>query len=280
MRAVLLVATLFLSFATVSVINHFTQKPGCHGRPRTTFEFVLLDRIVWPHMSECYKEFPLEVRRAVSRKDARDFDANNNNVMYVFARKMNKRLGEDRAHALYVAMAKTVFRVRARRVLYEILHDVTKVCFAPFFQTAEVYNANCHKTAPCINPYCYNPRCFMTNTKWLTWTANAIPLHLFVVLLVLFLYKALRQPNSRAAMHGALPVLLVYFGFSLTLALFYGLGDGAHPNSRYSIIVDCSWCMLVLVMVAAVAAGGMLAGDSKDCAHAGSMKDHEQDSLP
>ena len=265
MRSVVLVATLFMSFAAVMTVNRFTQKPGCRNRPRTTFAFVLLDRVVWPHMSECYMEFPPEVRSVVSRKDAENFDANNNNVMYVFARNMNRRLGEDRAHELYKIMAKTIFRVRTKRVLYEISHDIAKVCLSPFFQTAEVYNVNCHKGHPCINPYCYNPRCFMTNTKWLTWAANAIPLHLFVVLLLWFLFKALRHPDSRTAMRGALPVLLTYFGFSLTLALFYSIGDGAHPNSRYSIIVDCSWCMLALVSIAMVGSNGRLPREVHGC---------------
>lgn len=275
LKAGVLVVTLCLSFAAVMTVNRFTQKPGCHNRPRTTLEFVLLDRIVWPHMSECYMEFPPEVKRVVSLKDAANFDANNNNVMYVFARKMNRRVGEARAHELYKTMAGTVFRVRTGSVLCEIANDVIKTCFAPFFQTAEVYNANCHKGRPCINPYCYNPRCFMTNTKWLTWAANAIPLHFFVLSFFALLVVVLRRPHLRRALRGALPALTMYFGFSLLLALFYGLGDGAHPNSRYSIIVDGSWCLLNLVMVAVVFAGRS-SGDANDRADGNPLDAREQ----
>ena len=243
-------ATLALSFTVVMVANRFTQKPGCHNRPRTTLEFVLLDRVVWPHMTECYDDFPQEVRNIVTVADAKNFDANNNNVMYVFAKKMNQQFGEARAHEIYRIMAETVFRTHTRKIICEMTHDVIKVLLAPFFQLAEVYNINCHKDSPCINPYCYNPRCFMQNTHDLTWAVNAIPLHLFALAFAFFLVRTVRRADLRKSFAKTVPVVATFFGFSLLLAIFYSLGDGAHPNSRYSIIVDTTWVLLVLLMAA------------------------------
>lgn len=248
MAALKFAATLALSFAVVMVANRLTQKPGSHNRPRTTFEFVLLDRVVWPHMTECYAEFPQEVRDVVTLDDAKNFDANNNNVMYTFAKKMNRGIGERRAHELYRIMAETVFKTRTREVVCEISHDIAKVFLAPFFQLAEVYNVNCHKDRPCINPYCYNPRSFMRNTRDLTWALNAIPLHLFAIAFIIFIVRTLRSAALRKSFAETLPVVASFFGFSLLLAIFYSLGDGAHPNSRYSIIVDTSWALLLLIL--------------------------------
>lgn len=244
LRALAVVA---LSALAVAGVNRATQKPGCHGRPRTTFSFVLLDRIVWPHMRECYYDFPLEVRQVVSIADSKKFDANNNNVMYVFAKKMNAAIGEEKAHQLYRTMAKTVFRARTKRVVGEIAHDIAKGFFAPFFQLADVYNLSCHANGECLNPYCYNPRCFATHTQRLTWFHNAWSLHLFALsfaaAVVLAVWRPVRIPRKGMAF------LLVFFGFSATLVSFYGLGDGAHPNSRYSIIVDTSWCFALFFLL-------------------------------
>ena len=113
------------------------------------------------------------------------------------------------------------------------------MCFAPFFQLADVYHRSCHVAGPCIEPYCYNPRCFGTHTPWLARLANAVPLHLFAVLFLAAAVRAIRRRSSVRPSSLLFPA--VFFGFSLLLALFYSLGDGAHPNSRYSIIVDVSW---------------------------------------
>lgn len=249
--ALCLAATILAAFATVMAVNRLTQKSGRYERPRTTFEFILLDRIVWPHMTECYNLFPASVREVVTLDDAKNFDANNNNVMYKFAKKMNGLIGEQRAHELYRTMAETVFRARTKRVVYEIAHDVAKAFLSPFFQVAEVYNIDCHRNSPCINPFCYNPRCFMQATKPLTWALNAIPLHLFAFAFAFFLVKAIFRRRLGAAARRAAPALWAYFGFSALLALFYCLGDGAHPNSRYLIIIDSSWVVALLVLFSA-----------------------------
>ena len=81
----------------------------------------------------------------------------------------------------------------------------------------------------------------------MTWTVNALSLHLFAIVFLVSAVRAVlrKERDSR----GGVPFLAVFFGFSLLLALFYSLGDGAHPNSRYSIIVDVSW-LLAFVFLA------------------------------
>ena len=241
-------ATLACAFAAVATVNRLTQQPGLYGRPRTTLDFVLLDRIVWPHMTECYDSFPAEVKRLVSRDDARNFDENNNNVMYVFAPKLEKRVGEERAHELYRTMAGAVFRARPGEVLGGIAHDVAKVMFAPFCQLAGIYDTRCHEGRRCINPYCYNPRCFEGPARNLARAANAIPLHLFAAAFLFAIAALVKSGGARRRLAASAPALAVFFGFSLALAIFYSLGDGALPNSRYSTIVDVSWVLALLAL--------------------------------
>ena len=88
----------------------------------------------------------------------------------------------------------------------------------------------------------------MRNTRDLTWALNAIPLHLFAIAFIIFIVRTLRSAALRKSFAETLPVVASFFGFSLLLAIFYSLGDGAHPNSRYSIIVDTSWALLLLIL--------------------------------
>ncbi len=249
-RCLSVISALAVSFAAVLSINYGYQVPGRHGRPKTDLSFVLLDRVVWPHMRECYYDFPLDVRQVVSIYESKKFDAHNNNVMYHFAPMMEEKVGRKRAEELYRIMAKTVFRVRTKRILWEVSHDVVKTCLAPFFQATEVYYVSCHGNGRrCIEPYCYNPRCMAKRTPLLTRILNAGGAHLFVVLFLGAVAWHLRANSLRFTLRRALPPLFVFFGFSMTIALFYGLGDGAHPNSRYSIPVDFAWVVALLLLL-------------------------------
>ena len=208
-------------------------------------------------MRECYYDFPLEVRQVVSLYESKKFDAHNNNVMYHFAPMMEYKVGRERAEELYRIMAKTVFRVRTKRILYEIGHDVAKTCLAPFFQAEEVYDRACPRLAGgrCIEPYCYNPRAMSRKTPLLTRALNAGGLHIFLLLFLGAVAWRIRTASLLPAIRTAGPVLLAFFGFSLALALFYGLGDGAHPNSRYSIPVDFAWVLALLLLLSVRPAG-------------------------
>ncbi len=87
-------------------INHHTQTPGLNGRIQTNADFILLDRIVWPHMEENYDSFPDEIKSILTKKDARVFDEHNNNVMYQMAPLVEGAVGSDRAGEVYRTMAR------------------------------------------------------------------------------------------------------------------------------------------------------------------------------
>ena len=59
--------------------------PGNYNRIPTTFGFVLLDRVVWPNMTQNYNDFSDEIKSLITEDDAREFDRHNNNVMYQMA---------------------------------------------------------------------------------------------------------------------------------------------------------------------------------------------------
>ena len=249
-RRLSVLVALVLSFAVVMGVNRATQTPGCHGRPKTTFSFVLLDRVVWPHMVECLELFPPEIREIVSRHDAKLFDRDNNNVMYYMAPLVVDAVGREHGEELFRVMAKTVFLAKPFRVSYEIVHDVAKAFFAPFAQTVEIYNVRCHrKPSRCINPYCYNFRNFLTRTPVLARILNVGGLHLFVLLFLGAVAWRIRTKSLRSAVRDARRVLVVFLGFAMMLALFYGLGDGAHPNSRYSLVSDFNWALVLLLLL-------------------------------
>lgn len=83
-----------LAISTVKGVNAVTQTPGLNHRVQTDFNFILLDRVVWPNMVANYDSFSEEIRNIITMEEAVVFDSHNNNVMYQMAPLVEQRAGK------------------------------------------------------------------------------------------------------------------------------------------------------------------------------------------
>ena len=225
--------------AVVKTVDHFTQIPGLNGRIQTNFEFVLLDRIVWPNMAANYSSFPEEIRDIIPLEDARTFDSHNNNVMYQMAPLMEEKAGKEKAREMYGEMAKIVFSNQTKKVLFDIGEDILAMAATPFSSML-----NAHKL--CKKGDSWNIHCMSSKEPDLTKYYNYYYQYAFLGLLVLgiFITVLKRMMHQSTGIRKSFAVLLPYIGMSMILTLWFSLGDGAPPNDRYAMIIYITWSLL------------------------------------
>ena len=219
-----------LSLTAFTGINKKYQSPGMNGRIKTTLGFVLLDRIVWPHMEDNYDYFSDDVKQIISKADAKTFDEHNNNTMYITAPLIINQVGAQEAEHIYKEMAITVLKHDSLSVIGYTLRD-----FCNFF------------VLPISTFVSYTETLFAgtshTNFEWnLTCVSNVYPKYsqfiymyhaLFSLLLFVpftcILYIKHRKSFNNNYWNYICPLFLSL----LIVSLWFALGDGAPANNRY-----------------------------------------------
>jgi len=226
--------------ATVTTVNKHTQTPGLHGRIQTNLEFVLLDRVVWPNMVNCYEYFPNNIKEIITIEDATTFDSHNNNVMYQMAPLIEGTVGREKAKEMYLTMAKIVLKHQGGKVLIDTTEDILTMFFTPFSSLLHHYNL-------CDKNDSWNIHCMSTATPNLT---NIYNLYFHFSFLFLFMinflywliYKIKRTPPNKCV------TFTPYVIMSIILTLWFCIGDGAPPNSRYALIIYVAWGVWVTLL--------------------------------
>lgn len=233
-----------LSTFLVKGIGKVTQTPGVHGRVKTTLEFVLLDRVVWPNMYANYWNFPEEYRYIITSDEAQIFDLHNNNVMYQLAPLVIARVGEDKAREVFRTMAAVVFDKNTKKVIGDIGEDVAAMAFTPI---SSLLNAK----GRCSKADSWNIDCMSTVTPDLTVQYNTYYQYTFLVLasfgLLLTICACLS--HRRRNLRSFVKFLIPFAGMSMILTLWFSLGDGAPPNDRYALIIYLFWSLIVVGMI-------------------------------
>ncbi|MCD7883737.1 MAG: hypothetical protein LUI87_08580 [Lachnospiraceae bacterium] len=232
--AVCMLCCILLSTCLASAINKKTQQPGVYGRISTSFAFILLDRVVWPHMAANYESFPDEIKEIVSFEDAVAFDSHNNNVMYQMAPLIVEQVGEEKAEELYLEMAAIVFDTQTKLVLFEIMEDITCMLFTPV--TACLAR---HMTIS--TSYSWNLYCAKTITPKLAQSWYAYYVHSFLVMFILAGLYTLYSLIRKKSFGDVAKKLGPGFALCLIITLWFSIGDGAPPNDRYALLHYIIW---------------------------------------
>ncbi len=232
--AVCVLSCILLSTGLASVVNKMTQQPGVYGRVSTSFAFVLLDRVVWPHMAANYESFPDEIREIISFEDAVTFDSHNNNVMYQLAPLVIEQVGEEKAQEMYLEMAAIVFGSQTKIVLLEIMEDIACMLFTPV-------TACLARHITISTSYNWNLYCAETITPELTESWYVYYVHSFLVMFILAglytLYSLIRKKSFGEVTKKLGPG----FALCLIITLWFSIGDGAPPNDRYALLHYVIW---------------------------------------
>lgn len=214
-------------------INSVTQKKGYYGRVETNLPFVLLDRVVFPHMTENYEYFSDEIKANVTIEDAQLFDSHNNHVMYSFAPMLESKVGKEKASEMYVEMAKVVWKNDKSKVISEIFYKFRLMFFMP------IYGDLCMKGK------------VWTNFGWLYYnfsqvneklTRNYIKFYdigfayIVLGLSVLLTILGIAFKNSRQQILHWLKALALYFIILFVIVLWFAVGDGDGANHRYVLL--------------------------------------------
>lgn len=224
----------FLAVLFVNITDAKTQVPGRQNRITTNLQFVLLDRIVWGNMANNYDYFSKEIRSAVTLEDAETFDQSNNNAMYQMAPLLNEKFGVEGARRIETEMALVVFHNQPIKILTDIFEDV----FAFFFIPWTAFGSHFHL----VDSSCaWNIYCMSSAAEWLTHIYNY--LFIFGYCMVFFPLSLIFFFSDRNLRQHAI-FLKLYFAMALVLSLWFGLGDGAPPNDRYTLLMYLMWGML------------------------------------
>ncbi len=250
-KTLVLVCVVFgVTIGGTKLVNHFTQHPGLYGRIQTNFEFILLDRIVWPNMSDTYNDFPDEIRAVITPEEAAVFDNHNNNVMYQMAPSLESRVGAGKAHEYYRVMAKIVLKNYPIKVIGDITEDIVCVIFTPVSALLSHYglvqkNDNWN-LACCSN---INPELSKTYYRYYLYSFNLLllicGLWLFLSIFSRLMYKH-KQGDFVKSVHVSFRCLLPHFLLCILIALWFSIGDGAPPNDRYALLHYVVWAAFVL----------------------------------
>lgn len=246
-RGILLaLATVIVSTGAATAINKATQHPGLYGRIPTTFGFVLLDRVVWPNMTQNYHDFSDEIKSLVSKKDAKEFDRHNNNVMYQMAPLLREKVGEEKAETIYKEMATIVFKNQPGKVIFDILEDIACVIFTPISAFLSTYGLV--NTADSWNLHCVSQSSQMLSTFYYNYYLYTF-MFLFILSCILGIFRFIRQRSAAKISiktRGIFHLLAPGFLLCVIIALWFSIGDGAPPNDRYAMLHYVVWTLFVL----------------------------------
>ena len=224
-------------------INKKTQIKGYYGRIETNLSFVLLDRVVYPHMQQNYGDFPAEITDVVSIEDAQVFDTHNNNTMYVFAPMLQEKVGKDKAEEMYREMAAVVWRNNKKDVMREIWDKFKVMCFAPYYADASMKGKVISNWGWIYYNYSLNGEKLTGNYyNYYNIGYGIIGLVLTIVLLI---YGLVRK-STRADMARWLKALTPYLVMLILLCLWFAVGDGDAANHRYVLIGYIMWTVLTI----------------------------------
>ena len=228
-----------VSFAAVKVISSATQTPGINGRVQTNLSFVLLDRVVWPHMAENYEAFPQEIRDNISPEEAQEFDSHNNKVMYQLAPTLESRVGKEKAEAYYRTMAKIVWEKNHGAILTDIGDSFVMTMVTPLMHYLAIRGIY-GKTNTGWNTHCLSQTTPELTADYDRWGFYILAILLAISLLVkiadVTAERAGRKQNGGQREKGGW-VLLPFILAGAIICLWFALGDGAAPNDRYTLIV-------------------------------------------
>lgn len=245
----LALTTVIVSTGAATAINRATQHPGIYDRIPTTFGFVLLDRVVWPNMRQNYADFSDEIKSLITKKDAKEFDRHNNNVMYQMAPLLREKAGEERAEEIYKEMAAVVFKNQPGKVIFDILEDITCVIFTPV--SAFLSTHGLVDTADSWNLHCVSQTSQTLSTVYYNYYLYTF-MFLFLLSCLTGIFRLISHRSSAGKASGAKGIFrLLAPGFLLCviIALWFSLGDGAPPNDRYAMLHYIIWTFWVLGMI-------------------------------
>lgn len=215
-----------------NIVNYYTQTPGLYGRPQMNSTFILLNRIVWPHMASNYEEFSVEIKDVISKDMAVQVDSSNNNVSYLFVPLMEKAVGKERASELYLEMAKVVLKNQSEKVLFDIGEDITTFLCFPI--TIAIDSNGYHIST---SDWSYSRMAESHGITTMYYYKFAM-YSFMIIMIPLFIYMWTRKNSfTREIMHVLRPMIWL----SIILALCFSIESGALPNPRYGIIVFMCW---------------------------------------
>ena len=219
-------------------VSSLTQVKGRNNRVQTDLSFVLLDRVVWPHMSENYEYFPQEIREAVTLEEAQEFDSHNNKVMYFMAPLLEERVGREKARQYYRVMARTVWERQSGAVLQDIGASIAIVLTMPFVHELVLDGRFTRSTAVAWNV----KHCMSVTTPEYTVSYDRAGFYilLFTLAAGLLVYILDRIAGKRRR-RGF--ILLPFVISGVLLCLWFTLGDGAPPNDRYMLIIYVTYAL-------------------------------------
>lgn len=225
-----------ITYGVFCVVSGATQVQGRNGRIRTDLNFVLLDRVVWPHMAENYEYFPEEIRENISLEEAQRFDQHNNYVMYETAPMLEKRVGREKAGEFYREMARVVWERQSSVVLKTIGETALRALTVPL---THYQGINGWYTRSAVQ---WNIKCLSNETP--EWTVNFDKTGFFVTIVMLVLSLAVRVIDRMTGCFKKRPFALTPFLIaSAVICLWFTLGDGAPLNDRYMLIIYVTYSL-------------------------------------
>lgn len=232
------------TIGSVYAVNSFTQTPGLNNRVKTDFNYILLDRIVWPNMVDTYELYPEDIKTVISLEEAQIFDAHNNNVMYQIAPLIEQRVGEDVAGQMYRRIAKIVWDNKKGKVIRDICEDVFATIFTPTSSLLNYYD-RCEKN-DAWNIYCMSKAHYSLTMAYNSYYLFSFHIMFIVGILITVFSSALKEKRNIGQF---LRIISPLIGMSVIFALWFGLGDGHPPNNRYALIVYTTWSLICFVLV-------------------------------
>ena len=219
-------------------INSVTQQKGYYGRIETSLPFILLDRVVYPHMTENYNDFSDELKEVVSIEDAQVFDSHNNHVMYTFAPMLQRKVGKEKAEEFYMEMASVVWKNEKVAVMGEILYKFGIMYFVPFFADSAMKGKVVTNFGWIFRNYAISsPKLTEIYFKYYNIGFGYIGLLLTVLLII----WGIKGADSRDKMKKWCKTLMPFFIMIFIICLWFAAGDGDTANHRYVLISYIMW---------------------------------------
>ncbi len=247
--AIVITAVIFTAGAAIG-INRSTQTPGLYGRVSTNLDFVLLDRVVWPNMTDNYNDFSEEIRNTISLDEAMKFDEHNNNVMYYLAPMVEERVGTERASAMYREMAKVVWKNESGKVI----GDIAKSFFGFFVPHTSAYLSYHGKmeTNDGWNLYCCSTKTEKLSDEYYHYYIFSFGIVLFAIAVLILILKLLTpksHPLHDVWFASYTKNMIPYIAMGALICAWFSLGDGALPNERYVTLCHVVWNLWIYGIV-------------------------------